>query len=620
MSTILPLRRYQREAIDAFRAKLSPDVNRLALVLATGLGKTVIFAHAAREHLDAYPDQRVLVLVHTDELVRQAAKKIRDIAPHLSVGIVKAAQDEVTADVIVASVQTLRSETRRNRITRVGLVIVDECHHSVAPTYRMILAHYGCMAQARKVCSACAAPGDATVAEVGRRITAPRHCPDPACGSNDRHTPALGVTATLMRGDGGPLGEIWQGVAFSRDIGYGVRQRFLIPPRGRAVEVPDLDFSRVRTTKADFRDGDLGSAIVDSLAPSTVADAYVQHAKDRSGIMFCPTVASAEVMAEAMNEAGIVTEVIHGQLGMDERRAILDRLESGQTQVLANCMVLTEGFDSPRVSCVVVARPTKSKGLYIQMVGRGLRVDPLLPYEDQDCLVLDVVRVADQHDLCSIADLSDKPLDPKKAREGKTLLDLEDEFDRGEGVEPDAPEHWTGPVKVREFDPLASRSTRNWGKTKGGAYFMPAGKAAYVFIVDGAVVWCTRDGRPYVCPSRMHDARCIPLHQRRGGITEHRDLDLETAMGWAEDLAVDMGQDPYETLTSKKAPWRKRKASDNTRQMGMAQALGIKVREGMRAGELSDLIDTIMATRVVDAWAPKVRAALGHTEREKVAA
>lgn len=569
VSAALPLRRYQRDAIDAFHEKIKTEGNRLALVLATGLGKTVIIGHASKEHLEANPDQRVLVLVHTDELVRQAATKIKSIAPHLSIGIVKAAQNEVTADVIVASVQTLRSERRRAQLQRVGLVIVDECHHATASTYRMILDHYGCMSESG--------------------------------------TPTMGVTATLMRGDGGPLGEIWQAVAFARTIGYGVRQGYLIPPRGRAVEVPDLDLASVKRTKNDFREGELGTALADSLAPELIAQAYAEHAGDRSGILFCPTVASATVMAEAMNAAGIKTEVIHGALPMDERRAILDRLESGATQVLANCMVLTEGFDSPRVSCVVVARPTRSKGLYIQMVGRGLRVDPLRPYAEQDCLVLDVVGSAGQHDLCSIADLSDKPLDPKEARKGKTLLDLEDEFDAGEGVEPDAPDHWSGPVEVREFDPLAARTDRRWGKTEGGVYFAPAGPQAFVFIVGGAVVWCTRSGTPYLCASRMHDAVCTPMHGRAGGITEHRGLDLETAFGWAEDLAVDMGESlvPARRITQRMA-----RAAD----VGRARALGIDVPPGIRHDKLSALVDKVIASRVIDKWAPKVLAALGHTE------
>lgn len=592
MSALLPLRPYQAQCLDALDERWKTDGNRLAVVLPTGGGKTVIFSHLSKRHLDANPGDRVLILVHTDELVQQAAAKVRTIAPHLSVGIVKAARNEVTADVIVASVQSLRSEKRRKQIRGVGLVIVDECHHATANTYRTILEHYGCM----------------------------------------ESTLAAGFTATLMRGDGGPLGEVWQGVAFSRDVGYMVRKRYLVPPRGQAVRVPDFNLAMVRSTKADFREGDLGSALVNSLAPSVVAQSYREHASERSGILFCPTVASAEAFAEAFNLGGIACEVIHGNLPQDERRAILARLESGQTQVVANCMVLTEGFDSPRVSCVVVARPTKSKGLYIQMVGRGLRVDPLRPYEDQDCLVLDVVGASATHDLRSIADLSDKPLDEAKARAGKSLIDLEDEFDRGEDEEPDEddPTQYHGPVEVKEFDPLAAKSTRAWGKTKAGHYYLPAGwstrehpnRGAYVFLVPAGtgpytVSWCTATGGAYDCPARVHDVECEARHGRKGAITEHRGLDLETALGWAEDLAVDMGADPYESATKKTAPWRRKPASPA--QLGTARQHGCPVRDGMRAGEVSDMIDKVKASGIVDQWATRVAAAL-NTERVEQAA
>ena len=579
MSGILPLRPYQGDALDAVEDALKSIGNRVAVVLPTGGGKTVCFAHLAKRHLDREPGHRVLVLVHTDELVRQAADKISQIAPHLSVGIVKASRNEVGADVIVASVQSLRSEARRRKIRHVGLVIVDECHHATANTYRTILEHYGCM---------------------------------------DGRTPAVGFTATLMRGDGGPLGEIWQGVAFQRDIGYMVRKRYLINPRGQAIVVPDLDLSGVRKTKSDFREGDLGSAMVNSFAPDLIASAYAEHAKTRKGILFAPTVASAQIMADALTEAGIPAAVIHGGLGQDERRELIAKHKAGAVQVLCNCAVLTEGYDDPEVSCVVVARPTRSKGLYIQMVGRGLRVDPLRPYEDQDCLVLDVVGAYAQHDLRSIADLSDKPLDERKARSGRTLIDLEDEFDRGEGVEDDDSDaQWyRGPVESKAFNPLSTPGNARWNATEGGTYFASAGSAAYVFLVPGptgyAVTWCTRSGQRYICPRRTHTEDCRPLHGKVGDITAHRGLDLETAFGWADDLAVDMGEATYVKPIFKGA---ERKAWE-----GRARALGIEVPKGIRTEKLSALVDKVMASRVVDAWVPQVAAYLESAEREQVEA
>lgn len=587
VSALLPLRDYQRKAIDAVNERFQDEaLRRLAIVLPTGAGKTVVIAHKIKEYLPEHPDMRVLVLVHTDELVRQAKKKITDVAPHLSVGIVKARENETRADVIVASVQTLRSPTRMAQIRDVGLVIVDECHHAVARTYMTILDYYGCF----------------TPMDNGRR-----------------HARAIGFTATLVRGDDKSLGLVWQDVAFSRDIPWMVRKQFLIPPRGLAVEVPDLDLTNVKSTRRDYREGELGEALTDSLAPELVAKAYAEHAGDRRGILFAPTVMSAEIFAEAFEEIGIRAEVIHGGLKQDERNAIIGRHLSGITQVVCNCAVLTEGYDDPKISCVVIARPTRSQGLYIQMAGRGLRVDPEVAYDEQDCLLLDVVGANSRHDLRSMADLSEKPLDPEKARSGRTLTELEDEFDAGEGVEEDAPEWYRGPVETREFDPMGrSRSNRVWLKTSNGTYFLPAGTAAYVFIFEypsagrWSVAWCAKEAgrRLYTCDEVPRnicvcDDKCKP---KSVAMTEHADLDLEAAMGWAEDLAVDMGADTL-NLANRKASWRNKPPSEKS--LGMAARLGVKVVPGMKAGEVSDRITMVVASRRLDPMVHKVQAKVG---------
>jgi superfamily II DNA or RNA helicase len=597
VSGILPLWPFQREAVDAVWEDLrSPLYSRTAVVLPTGSGKTVIFAHSIAEWLIEHPGTRVLVLVHTDELVQQAVNKMHAIAPHLQVGVVKAERNETSASVIIGSVQTLRLHARRAQITNVSLVIVDECHHATANSYRAILEHFGCLDTSRIEEKDLY---DAGVREYSARV------------------PAVGFTATLARGDGTSLASVWQHVSFTRDIPWMVRKRYLVVPRGRRVKVPDFDLSTVRMSRGDFQDGELGAALADSLAPELVAAAYKEYATNRSGIAFFPTVASAYTFADAFNQAGIKTEVVHGMLPKAERRAILERLEDGTTQLVANCMVLTEGFDSPRVSCIVVGRPTKSAPLYIQMVGRGLRVDPSRPYEDQDCLILDVVGVSERHGLRSLVDLSDRPV--REHRDGESLLDLIDELDAGEGVEPDAPAYYRGEVQTSDFDPLAARSARTWGRTSGGTYFVPAGKGAYVFLYErspGAftVGWFATGAKDvprhrYVCCDEVPRVQCAcgKRETRRGALTEHVDMDLAMAMSWGEDVAVDMGADPAETFTKKQAPWRKKPASPASR--SFARSLGIRVtdEEKINGGELSDRINKIRATQALDPLVAKLR-------------
>lgn len=576
MRQLLRPRPYQEEALAALTGK-----ERELIVLPTGGGKTVVFAHKGARYVAANRDKRFIVLVHTDELVAQAFDKLQKIAPHLKLGIVKGSRKDIYADGIVASVQTLRNDKVLSSITCVGLIIVDEAHHALAASYMKIMKHFGCF---------------------------------------DGQCETVGFTATPMRGDGKSLYPTWERVAFQRDISWMVRKRYLVPPKGKAVEVPDLDLRNVKTTSKDFREGELGEALAESLAPELVAKAWLEHASDRKTLGFAPTVASAEVFAEAFRELGVACEVIHGGLSLEERHRILLGHREGKFQVLWNCMILTEGYDDPSVSCIIVARPTKSKGLYIQIVGRGLRVDEERPYEEQDCLILDVVGAAGIHtDLRSLADLSERPLKEKDAHSGKTLLELEDEFDAGPGVEEDAPEFWTGDVVVRDFDPLGNATSKVWLKTSGGTYFMPAGKAGYVFICQWpeagqwSVAWCGSRPEYRFTP----DAEGIPRQTPTGkavGMTVHRGLPLDQAMVWAEDLAVDMGA---ELNTSKKsAPWRKKAPSKAL--LDFARGLGIKLTEvrdpetnlviGVkeRMGEVSDKVTVVTGSRRIDPLVAKV--------------
>lgn len=543
MSDLLKLRDYQSECIDALYDHWGRGLQRLAAVLPTGAGKTIIFSHLAKRHREAHPEgslRKVLILAHTDELVTQAYKKIKDVAPHLRVGIVKAGRNEVTADVIIASVQTLRGEKRRDLIRSVGLVIVDECHHSTSPTYRAILEHFNAF-------------------------------------NPDSGIKVAGFTATLARGDRAKLSDIWEEVAYRKDILFMIRSGYLLDVRGKRVEVPDLDLSQVKKSRGDYAEGALGEAITASMAPEVVAKAYVEHASARSGLVFTPTVASAYVMSDHLKEVGIRTEVVHGGLATNDRRDIIKRFETGEIQVISNCMALTEGFDAPIASAVVIARPTRSAPLYQQMVGRGLRLYP----GQREALVLDVVGASKTHDLRSLVDLTTKrTLDCDDC----SILEMEEQAERRER---EIVEH-SGPVDVLDFDPLVRASKRTWLTTSGGTYFLPAGDAAYVFLcpsadVPGAwdVAWCSKGTR-----------------DRKGGFTDHVGVAMDYALAWAEDVAEEMGGPVMNTYTGKDRSWRRKVAT--APQLALAARLRLDVPDGIRSGDLSKIIDTHLASQRID--------------------
>lgn len=661
MSTLLKLRDYQEACIDALLRATPEGATRRAAVLPTGAGKTVVFSHLIARFLKDNPGKRALVLAHTDELVGQAVKKLHAVAPHIRVGVVKAARNEVTASVVVASVQSLRNERRRAAIRNVGLVVVDECHHATAKTYRDILAHYGCMGDVCRECldgSEDPSPWcDCRDDEVcdgpcRQRAHDPKSCPALAA------TPLMGFTATLVRGDNASLSDIWQHVAYRKDISFMIRRGYLLNPIGKRVEVDDLDLQKVKKSGGDYQAHALEEALDASLAPEIVARAYVEHAGTRSGILFAPTVDSAYTFAAELIGQGVSCEVVHGALPQEERRAILRRLESGETQVIANCMVLTEGFDSPKVSCIVIARPTRSSGLYQQMVGRGLRPDLTIPREGQDCLILDVVGASQVHGLASLVDLSTRDI---KLIDGQGLIELEDAFDAEEELGAgDGPVRSTfyGPTVVVDFDPLADASTRLWMKTAGGTYFLSAGfgaHTAYVFVVPATVRTCEcaencddlaichdsrgnevrcgddcQHGEPIRCTDGHHgEVPCLTCEgsgrvapepgtydvmwcrkvnakgANNGGVTEHVGLTLDLAFAWGEDVAADMGGETGASSLNKGASWRKSKAAPTESQEYKCRQLGITIPEGATKNQVSILIDTHSATRRIDpiaAW------------------
>src|SRR5512139_1990681 len=217
--TEIKLRDYQREAIDAVFAAWSESMRRPAIVLPTGAGKTVVFSALAREfrgseYAGGY-GPRVMILAHRDELVDQAIAKLRAVMPGVNVGKVKAQDNEVQADVIVASVQTLASARRRTVLDyaqisngKIGLIITDECHHAAAASYRKIYDAF----------------------------------PDAL---------QLGVTATMARGDGVGLGKVWEDVIYKRSILWMISKGYLTDVRTKRVDLKSLDMGAVKVSKGD---------------------------------------------------------------------------------------------------------------------------------------------------------------------------------------------------------------------------------------------------------------------------------------------------------------------------------------------------------------------------------
>ncbi len=342
------LRDYQQQAISSAIQARREGYRRLLICLPTGAGKTVIFSELCR-----LANQKVLVLAHREELLYQARSKIHQMTEgHLSIGIEQGDQQaDSDCQVVIASIRSLQDQRleRLNRTFDFGLVIYDECHHAAAEDNKRVLKQLGSF--------------------------------DP-----DWTGTLIGFTATTTRGDGIGLNTIFEVIVYERNILDLISENYLVPLRGYRINT-DVDlYNLIGSTEEELTEKvDIESR------NGLVARSIQELARDRRTIVFCVSVIHAINLAKALNILGIPTGVVYGNMSKEKRQATLERFRNEKLMCITNVMVLTEGFDDPGVSCIAMARPIKSEGLYAQCVGRGARLSP----NKEDCLVLDFVDLSD---------------------------------------------------------------------------------------------------------------------------------------------------------------------------------------------------------------------------------
>jgi superfamily II DNA or RNA helicase len=374
------LRWYQREASDAAFRVWGEGSRSGLIVAATGTGKTQIFSAVTRQWL-ATEGSPVLVLAHRDELVGQAVERLEQITGEqveIEQADLKASKH---ARIVVASVQTIYRERRLEKFgpEHFGLIIADEAHHYVAKTYRKPLDYF-------------------TQAKV------------------------LGVTATPDRGDAKAMGRIFDDVAYVFDIGQGIENGYLVPLEGRRVTLDAIRLDGVTKTAGDLSDAQLDEAMIGAV--EGIVQKTLDLEPDRQGVCFFPGRKTAELAMARFNALRPNSACyIDGNTPKDVRKSIVRAFKEGRYQYLCNCQVATEGFDAPAASLIVIGRPTLSRSLYAQMVGRGTRVLPgvvdwyvakedmsarrraIAASEKPNCMVLDFVGNSTKHDLMTPEDL-----------------------------------------------------------------------------------------------------------------------------------------------------------------------------------------------------------------------
>jgi len=346
------LRPYQTQATQIVYDELGNGVSKQLLVMATGLGKTYTTVCIAKEF------GRILFVAHREELIEQAYNAFNQFYP-MQLGIIKGNLFEIDKKIVVASVQTLT-----NRLTRIDpkmfdMIVLDEAHHYMATSYVRVAHHF-------------------------------------------KPQLLLGLTATPERLDGLSLGNIFEKIVYDYGIDKGIKDGWLCELEAYRVRT-DSDISKVKKTAGDYNAKEL-SVIIDSPQRNKlIVKKHEQYAAGRQGLVFAVNIEHAIHLCQEFQRAGHNANfVVSDEEMTPDRKKVVADFKAGRIQILVNVMILSEGFDHCDIGAIHMARPTQSKTVYIQAIGRGTRPKTeqfLQKHQKNNCIILDYVDNSGKHSL-----------------------------------------------------------------------------------------------------------------------------------------------------------------------------------------------------------------------------
>lgn len=555
------LRPYQENALQKIKLNLDRNITRQLIRHPTGAGKTRTFS--------SIPDYlsikgRMLVIIHREELARQSVKALQFCNPTRTVGLEMADSYSSSLDqIVVASIQTI-GRSGSSRLTKFNpesfdVIVCDEAHRSIADSYMTVFNHF-------------------KVFEPDCKIL------------------LLGVTATVSRGDRQGLNKVYQAITDDLSILWGIKNGWLVDLRGVRVR-SDVVLDNVHTRAGDLAKDELGEAVNVSPRNEMIAKAWLAKGEDRRSLVYGVNVEHTKAIAAAFRKNGVPAEAIWGS---DPDRA--DKLKAhraNEFKVLANCEILTEGYDDPGIGCIVMARPTKSEGLYTQIVGRGTRlpegVDNLIEakrrgqqIEKTDCIILDVCDVTRNHSLVSLPSLFGLPANLDLAGRSVTRASEQlseatkrvpgADFDRLKSIDDlDKFVEEVDLFKVTYPPEIIQISDYQWHRTFDGSYvlLLLQGESVCVFkdLLDRWIVKGTVNGAEF--------------DQAHAG--------FEPAIKEADSMVRILGGRSTTSCIRRVATWHSQPPTQV--QLNLARRLGIAVPAGSTKGEIHARINAELAKR-----------------------
>jgi len=524
----IELRPYQEECIKLILNAYEQDPHGTELlVLPTGAGKTICFVQVISELSKKY-GLNALVVAHRDELLDQAADKYRMMKPDAIIGKVGSGRHEYGGEVTVASVATISRPEHIKRLKQFGydLVIIDEAHHVAANGYQAVL--------------------DAL-----------------------QDSFKLYVTATSERLDSKPI--IDKAPLYLASIIDMIRDGFLCDVKAIAIKT-HISLDELHTQAGDYKQDELEQAIDTPARNNRVVDAYREHADGRRTLCFGVTVAHAAHLTQAFTLQGVSAALVTGETPLEARRAIYADLRSGKVKIICNVLVLTEGFDEPKIECIIMARPTQSRALYVQCIGRGLRLAPA----KENCIILDLTDNCLKHRL--------EPQSLKKIL-NKNIKDDESLIEAIEREEQENAEH---EVRIRKLKDRRDKDIKVdllekliWQERTDGMFILEVGpmkhRIALVPCKDGYegnyAVW----------------ARLAPDFEGQKWLDN---APLDWCQSFSEKKARMLLADRDAVkLVDRNAPWRNQPASE--KQLELLRKFRVPFVPELTKGQAADILDPI---------------------------
>ncbi len=533
------LRPYQEECVQRILAAYEHDRHgEELLVLPTAAGKTVIFSQVIAQLADRY-GIHALIIAHTDELLAQAAEKYRQVKPVAIIGKVGGGIYDYGGEVTVASIDTVCRPNHLALLQRMdyGLVVIDESHRSASPKYQKVLQ------------------------ALERAFV-------------------LKVTATPDRLDGKPISQ--KPPLYSSHILEMIEQGYLCDVKAIAIRT-ETSIDGLRTEQGDYREKELETVVDTPERNKRVVEAYLDHAFGRRAICFAVTVEHAHHLATAFNAAGIPAAAVSGETRPASRKQLYRALRAGSLQVLTNALVLTEGFDLPQVECVIMARPTASRALFVQCLGRGLRLAPT----KRDCIVLDLTDNCLKHRL--------EPQNLSKAL-GKDLPDGASVLEtiRREAEEEDMrTRSASANLLVRRLKDTRAKDLAidikarlNWQEQANGVFLLEVEPHKHRILL---IPSCSGDGSYAVW------AELAPTFTRQRWLAS-------APLGWAQEHAERQARllqagEKKRVLVDRTASWRNLPVDPQSKQASWLRTFAVPHWETLSRGEASDILDRRFAER-----------------------